>query len=54
MDKKKTNKMKYEVAREVGVNLKDSDLTAKQAGTVGGQMVKKMVNKTGKKSTSKK
>ncbi len=39
-------KMKYEVASEIGVNLKqgyNGDLTSKQAGTVGGQMVKKMI-----------
>ena len=39
-------KFKYEVASEVGVNLKqgyNGDLTAKQAGSVGGQMVKKMI-----------
>ena len=40
------DKFKYEVASEVGVNLKqgyNGDLTAKQAGSVGGQMVKKMI-----------
>ena len=38
--------MKYEVARELGVNLKqgyNGDLTSRQAGSVGGQMVKKMI-----------
>ena len=38
--------MKYEIARELGVNLKqgyNGDLTSKQAGSVGGQMVKKMI-----------
>lgn len=42
------NKFKYEVASEVGVNLKqgyNGDLTSKQAGTVGGYMVKKMIEK---------
>ncbi len=36
---------KMEAAGEVGVNLKDGyngELTSKQAGSVGGQMVKKM------------
>ena len=36
-------KFKMEAAREVGVNLKqgyNGDLTAKEAGSVGGQMVK--------------
>ena len=40
------NKYKMEAAREVGVNLKDGyngDLTSRQAGSVGGQMVKKMI-----------
>ena len=37
---------KMEAANEVGVNLKqgyNGDLTSKQAGSIGGQMVKKMV-----------
>ena len=37
---------KMQAASEVGVNLKEGyngDITAKQAGSVGGQMVKKMV-----------
>ena len=40
------NKFKMEAANEVGVNLKqgyNGDLTSKQAGSIGGQMVKKMV-----------
>ena len=40
------NKFKYEVASEVGVNLKDGyngDISAKDAGKIGGQMVKKMI-----------
>ena len=39
------DRFKMEAANEVGVNLKDGyngDLTSKQAGSVGGQMVKKM------------
>ena len=39
------NQFKMEAASEVGVNLKqgyNGDLTSKQAGSVGGQMVKKM------------
>ena len=39
-------KFKYEVASEVGVNLKDGyngDISAKDAGKIGGQMVKKMI-----------
>ncbi|GIM29609.1 small acid-soluble spore protein [Clostridium polyendosporum] len=40
------NQFKMESAREVGVNLKDGyngDLTAREAGSIGGNMVKKMV-----------
>ena len=40
------DRFKMEAASEVGVNLKqgyNGDLTAKQAGSVGGQMVKKMI-----------
>lgn len=40
------NKFKMEAANEVGVNLKqgyNGDLTSKQAGSIGGQMVKKMI-----------
>ena len=40
------DKFKMETANEVGVNLKNGyngDLTSKQAGSIGGQMVKKMI-----------
>ena len=40
------NQFKMQAASEVGVNLKNGyngDLTSKQAGSVGGQMVKKMI-----------
>ena len=40
------SKFKMEAANEVGVNLKqgyNGDLTSKQAGSIGGQMVKKMI-----------
>ena len=43
--KEALNKFKMQAASEVGVNLKNGyngDLTSKQAGSVGGQMVKKM------------
>ena len=39
------NKFKMEAANEVGVNLKEGyngNLTSREAGSVGGQMVKKM------------
>ena len=40
------DKFKYEVASDVGVNLKDGyngEISAKDAGKIGGQMVKKMI-----------
>ena len=40
------DRFKMEAASEVGVNLKqgyNGDLTSKQAGSVGGQMIKKMI-----------
>ena len=40
------DKFKMGAANEVGVNLKqgyNGDLTSRQAGSVGGQMVKKMI-----------
>ena len=42
------DKFKMEAANEVGVPLNqgyNGDLTSKQAGSIGGQMVKKMVEK---------
>ena len=42
------DKFKMEAASEVGVSLKqgyNGDITARQAGSVGGQMVKKMIEK---------
>lgn len=44
--KQAMDKFKMEAASEVGVTLKqgyNGDLTAKQAGSIGGQMVKKMI-----------
>ena len=40
------DKFKMEAAAEVGVNLKDGyngELTSRQAGSIGGQMVRKMI-----------
>lgn len=40
------NRFKMEAAGEVGVNLANGyngDITARQAGSIGGQMVKKMI-----------
>ena len=44
--KEALEKFKMEAANEVGVTLKqgyNGDLTSRQAGSVGGQMVKKMI-----------
>ena len=44
--KKALEQFKMEAANEVGVNLQqgyNGDLTARQAGSIGGQMVKKMI-----------
>ncbi len=44
--KEALEKFKMEAANEVGVNLKqgyNGDITSRQAGSVGGQMVKKMI-----------
>ena len=44
--KEALNKFKYEVANEVGVNLKqgyNGDLSSKDAGRIGGNMVRKMI-----------
>ena len=44
--KEALNRFKMEAASEVGVNLKqgyNGDLTSRQAGSVGGLMVKKLI-----------
>jgi len=44
--KEALNRFKFEVANEIGVPLKqgyNGDLTSKQNGSVGGYMVKKMI-----------
>lgn len=46
--KEAMNRFKQEVASEIGVPLKDGyngDLTSAQAGSIGGEMVKKMIMK---------
>ncbi|MGI5999320.1 MAG: small, acid-soluble spore protein, alpha/beta type [Lutispora sp.] len=40
------DRMKFEIANEVGVNLKEGyngDISARDAGRVGGNMVKRMI-----------
>lgn len=46
--KESLNKFKYEVASEVGVNLKNGyngDISSKDAGKIGGNMVKKLIQR---------
>ena len=50
------NQFKMEVASELGVNLKDGyngDLTSREAGSVGGEMVRKMIKKQEEQMSSK-
>ncbi|MBQ9280275.1 MAG: alpha/beta-type small acid-soluble spore protein [Clostridia bacterium] len=54
--KEAMNKFKQEVASEVGVNLKqgyNGDLTSKQAGTIGGNMVKKLIHQAESQMSNK-
>ena len=44
--KQAMNNLKNEVAKQVGVNLKqgyNGDLTSSEAGSIGGEMVKRMI-----------
>lgn len=46
--KEAMNRFKMEVANELGVNLKqgyNGDLTSKQTGSIGGEMVRRMIKK---------
>ncbi|MDF2944469.1 MAG: hypothetical protein K0S01_3327 [Herbinix sp.] len=50
------NRFKYEVANEIGVPLKqgyNGDLTSRQNGSVGGYMVKKMIQDAEKRMSGK-
>ena len=50
------DKFKYEVASELGVPLKEGyygDLTSRQNGSVGGYMVKKMIEQQEKQMSGK-
>lgn len=54
--KEAMNRFKYEVANELGVPLKDGyngDLTSRQNGSVGGYMVKKMIEAQEKQMAGK-
>ena len=46
--KEEMDRFKTEVASELGVNLKEGyngDLTSKEAGSIGGEMVRRMIKK---------
>lgn len=50
------DKFKMEVASELGVPLKEGyngDLTSRQAGSIGGEMVRKMIKQQEEQMTSK-
>ena len=50
------DQMKYEVAGQVGVNLKkgyNGDLTSKEAGYIGGYMVKRMIEQAERQKAGK-
>ncbi len=50
------NKFKYEVASEVGVTLKDGyngDLSSRDAGRIGGNMVRKLIETAEKQMANK-
>lgn len=53
--KEALNRFKQEVASELGVPLKDGyngDLTSRQAGSIGGEMVRKMIRSQEEKMSS--
>ena len=48
--KEAMNRFKMEIANELGVNLKqgyNGDLTSAQTGSIGGEMVRRMIKKQG-------
>ena len=50
------NKFKMEAANEVGVNLKqgyNGDLTSRQAGSIGGYMVKRLIEQAERQMAGK-
>ena len=54
--KEAMERFKMECANEVGVNLKqgyNGDISAREAGSVGGQMVKKMIEQQEKQMAEK-
>lgn len=54
--KEKMNQMKYEVANQLGINLKqgyNGNLTSREAGYIGGYMVKKMIEDVEKQHSNR-
>ena len=50
------NNMKYEIASELGINLKpgyNGDLPSRQAGYIGGYMVKRMIEQQERQMSGK-
>ena len=50
------NNMKFEIARELGVNLKqgyNGDLPSRQAGSIGGYMVKRLIEQAERQMAGK-
>lgn len=50
------NNMKFEIARELGINLKsgyNGDLTSRENGYVGGYMVKRLIEQAEKQMAGK-
>ena len=50
------NNMKFEIARELGINLKqgyNGDLPSRQAGYIGGYMVKRMIEQQERQMSGK-
>lgn len=54
--KQHLNNLKYEIANELGVNLKqgyNGDLSSRDAGYVGGYMVKRMIEQYERQNSTK-
>ena len=54
--KQALNNMKYEIANELGINLKqgyNGDLPSRQAGYIGGYMVKRMIEQQERQMSGK-
>ena len=54
--KEALNNMKFEIARELGVNLKqgyNGDLSSREAGYVGGYMVKRLIEQAERQMAGK-